>query len=345
MRLVAQGLIEPVGDVAEVARWLTCTQGQDHPGAMRSLALRTSGRRLQDVRSTYDAGQIVRGWPMRGTLFVTAAEDLEWITALTAEKMLGQAARRRAELGLDAAALDRAEEIARTALPGAGLSRSDLIARFGEAGLGTRDGRSYHLLSHLTQNGVICLGPMASETSTDQRFVLQEEWIPAPRRPDRADAVRELLVRYVRARGPVPLDDFCWWSKLGKVESRAALADVSDQLISIEVDGKAYLMPPDLPDRYAALRRRTAAPILLPGFDEIVLGYGDRRAVLTPAEEMKVVPGKNGVFKATVLHRGHAVGTWRRSRKTGEPVEVEPFTSLPPAVVTAVPRLTARLPQ
>ncbi|OLT39278.1 hypothetical protein BJF82_07655 [Kytococcus sp. CUA-901] len=59
-----------------------------------------------------------------------------------------------------------------------------------------------------------------------------------------------------------------------------------------------------------------------------------------------MVPGKNGMFKGTVLHKGHAVGTWRRPTRTGAPVAVEPFSprSLPAPVENALPRLTASLP-
>ena len=47
---------------------------------------------------------------------------------------------------------------------------------------------------------------------------------PGPYSPEeREEAVRELLRRYVAARGPVPVEDFCWWSKLTKAEARAAL--------------------------------------------------------------------------------------------------------------------------
>lgn len=350
MRLVAHGLIEPLPTPLDAARHLTCAQGQDLPGALTSLALRTTGRSLDEVRAAFDAGHLVRTWPMRGTLFVVPAEDAGWVRELTAAKVLQSTERRRVELGLDAATIDRAEAVARERLAGAvvgdpasGLVRAELLDAWQEAGLATDAGRGYHLLFHLALRGVLVQGPMAGK---EQRFVLAEEWVATPRTLEREEAVRELLRRYVAARGPVPVEDFCWWSKLTKAEARAALAGLSGELSSIEVDGRTHWMAPDLRDRYAEGQRATATPLLLPGFDEVVLGYGDRAAVLTPQEEQLVVPGKNGMFKGTVLHKGHAVGTWRRPTRTGAPVAVEPFSprGLPAPVENALPRLTASLP-
>lgn len=53
--------------------------------------------------------------------------------------------------------------------------------------------------------------------------------------------------------------------------------------------------------------------LVLPGFDEYLLGYRDRTLMLDPAHREAVVPGGNGVFQATVVHRGRVVGTWKRT--------------------------------
>lgn len=99
-------------------------------------------------------------------------------------------------------------------------------------------------------------------------------------------------------------------------------------------------------------RAATNVTLLLPRFDEIVLGYGDRSAVMTAEQEkLHVVPGKNGVFRPTVTNRGRALGTWTRSRRpakgaAGQTVEVTPFDPpLPKGVERALPRLTKALPR
>jgi hypothetical protein len=68
---------------------------------------------------------------------------------------------------------------------------------------------------------------------------------------------------------------------------------------------------------------------LLPGFDEHILGYGDRAPMVDAAYVDRIVPGNNGVFLATVTDAGRVVGTWKRTtgpRKLD--VRITPFTEL-----------------
>ncbi len=342
MRLLSQRLVEPLATPGEVVRHLTCVQGQDYPGSTTSIALRTRSRRLAEVREAYDAAEVVRSWPMRGTLFVVPAEDLGWMLGLTATKILRETTRRREELGLDDSALDRAEAVARTALAGGGLTRAALVEAWEEAGHPAGAGRGYHSLFHLALRGVICLGPTEGRA---QRFVLVEEWITSSRAPEPEAAVLEWFVRYARSHGPVPAADFRWWTKLLKRDLAPVLGPAREELEVLDVDGVEHWVDPEVVQRYADVRRSTAAPLLLPGFDELMLGYGDRRAVVTREEEAAVVPGGNGVFRATVVQAGRAVGTWRRPTRAGAPVVVEPFgTALPGPVERALPRLTRALP-
>lgn len=342
MRVLSQRLVDPMPDPAAVVRHLTCTQGQDYPGSTTSIALRTTSRRLADVRAAYDDGEIVRSWPMRGTLFVVAAEDLGWMLGLTSTKILRETTRRREALGLDTATLTTAETIALEALAGEGLTRGELLAAWEEAGLAPSAGRGYHLLFHLSLHGLICQGPTSGK---EQRFVLMEEWITSPRSLAGEEAVAEWFTRYVRSHGPVRAADFLWWTKLLKRDLAPVLAGAREELEVIEVDGVEHWVDPQVLARHAESSRPSAAPLLLPGFDELVLGYGDRRAVLDRAEEELVVPGRNGVFRPTVVSAGKAFGTWKRPTRRGAPVTVDPFgAALPAPLERALPRLTADLP-
>ncbi|WP_299520667.1 winged helix DNA-binding domain-containing protein [uncultured Serinicoccus sp.] len=279
---------------------------------------------------------------MRGTLFVVPAEDLGWMLGLTATKVLRGTTRRREELGLDDAALDRAEAVARTVLTGGGATRDALVEAWVQAGHPTAAGRGYHSLFHLAVRGVICLGPTEGRA---QRFVLAEEWITSSRALEPEAAVLEWFVRYVRSHGPVPAADFLWWTKLLKRDLAPVLGPACDELDVLDVDGVEHWVDPAVVERYAGARRATATPLLLPGFDELVLGYGDRRAVVTREEEAAVVPGGNGVFRPTLVQAGRALGTWRRPARAGAPVAVEPFgAALPGPVDRALPRLTRELP-
>lgn len=162
LRLVAQRVAGPgFASVADAVRWLTALQAQDFHSALTSVALRTTDRSRTDVQAALDAGEVVRSWPMRGTLHFVAAEDLSWMLELMTPRVLSAAASRRAQLSLDAADLERARDIAGEALAGGRrLSRAEVFSVWDAGGLSTAGQRGYHMLWHLAQTGLLCFGPV-----------------------------------------------------------------------------------------------------------------------------------------------------------------------------------------
>ena len=107
----------------------------------------------------------------------------------------------------------------------------------------------------------------------------------------------------------------------------------------LDVDGVEHLIDPATPDRLAACRDGgRAACSCCPGFDEFVLGYGDRSAVLDPEFADRIVPGGNGMFRPTVVHGGRIVGTWGwTGRGAKRAVTATPFTAFPDGVDGRIP--------
>jgi inactivated superfamily I helicase len=104
-------------------------------------------------------------------------------------------------------------------------------------------------------------------------------------------------------------------------------------------------MDPQTPDLLQTARTQAEGVLLLPGFDEFMLGYGDRRAQLDPAFADRIVPGGNGVFRHTVVSAGRVVGTWARTgRGAQRDITATPFTSFSPDVRAAIPQVYAALP-
>ncbi|MFK3979190.1 winged helix DNA-binding domain-containing protein [Micromonospora sp. NPDC050397] len=344
LRLVAQRLLGPRPATAtEVVRWLTALQAQDYPGALASVALRTTAGTRSTVESALDHGEVVRTWPIRGTLHLLAAEDLSWILGLTASRTLARAAGRRAQLGLEPDTLERARELTVEALAGGRrLCRDDLLGLWGGAGLATTGQRGYHLIWHLAQTATICFGPVRDG---EQMIVLVDEWIPRPRRPERDEALGELALRYFRGHGPATVADFTRWANLLAADVRTGLALARPVLARVEVDGVEYLMDPLTPDLLDAHRSAAGGVFLLPGFDEFVLGYRDRTAVLPAEFADHIVPGGNGVFRSTVVSDGQVVGTWARSgRGANRSLVATPFETFPAEVLDSLPTLHAAWP-
>ena len=344
-RLVAQRIAGPrTTTPAEAVRWLTAVQAQDYAGALTSVALRTRTRLRSEVVAALDSGDIVRSWPMRGTLHLTSGEDLPWMLRLLAPRVIKGSVARRVGLGLDEPQLEQARELTVAALSGGRrMRRADLLASWDEAGLDPSGQRGVHILRYLAMTGTVVFGPTAP--AGEQLLVLLDEWVPQPRHLERDEALCELAVRYFRSHGPALAADLAGWSGLTVGDTRTAVTLARPALATWDIDGAEYLLDPQTPDRLAVAGASAAGVFLLPGFDEFLLGYRDRSAQLDPADSHRIVPGGNGVFRPTVVSAGRVVGTWTRpSRGARQAFAATPFHEFSPHVESVLAELYAALP-
>ncbi|WP_106507760.1 winged helix DNA-binding domain-containing protein [Brachybacterium timonense] len=355
---------------AQVAHGFAAHQGQDLSGVVSSLALRSGGDAAA-VLTAFDRGEIVRGYPMRGTVFATSAATLPWLTQLCAGAPVRAAIKRRSSLGLTDEHVGRAGEIleelavpASTPGVGRGVTRAELFAAWEAAGVPTRGGCGYHLLVHHISTGTACYGPWRDG---DTAVVHAPTWLPSGSdlegtfHGDEHAALAELALRYFTSHGPASVRDLAWWSKLPMGRITAALAEASDRLESgwADAQGRLHADPakavasrgetlywrPGLAEEYAAREKETMRELLLPGFDELVLGYQDRLYLMDDERHARLVPGNNGVFKRTAVRRGEVVGIWSRAG-TGSRRRfvLDPVTPISPTQTSRFETLFARFP-
>ncbi len=292
---------------ADVVRRAVALQGQDLPAVLRAIAIRCRpGTKVAEVRAAFDAGELVRSWPMRGTLFATTPEQLATLLVFTAERIHQGAALRRQRLGLDDAVIAKARELLAAALAEQPLRRSEALELWEDNGIPTAAGRGYHLLMHLSVDGLAHWGGF---DGAEQLLTLSTTAAPA----DPEAALAGIVRAYVAARGPVTEADLAWWTKLPKTLLRRAAAAVDD-LVEVSIDGTpAWIIG-------EPAGAEPSGVTLVPGFDEWTLGYADRSLVASPAMLTALVPGGNGVFRPAVLADGVVVGTWRGG--SSSPVEL-----------------------
>ncbi len=84
---------------AEVAHWFGAMQAQDLASGLWSFGVRLPHLDLAGVEAAVESGEVLRTWPMRGTLHFVEASDARWLLALTGVRALAGAAARRAYLG------------------------------------------------------------------------------------------------------------------------------------------------------------------------------------------------------------------------------------------------------
>jgi len=320
----------------EIVAWLGGMQGQDYAGAKWSIGLRLPRATDADVERAIVERTILRTWPMRGTLHFVAAADVRWILALTSPGNIAGSARRRHNLELDEKTLARCRAVFIKALRGGKQkTRDELYALLQRAGISTDSQRGYHILWNSALHGLICF---AATRGKEQTFALLDEWVAPAKVKVRDEALAELALRYCASRGPVTLQDFIWWSGLSAADARAGLDAVKSDLVQEAADGRTYWMLPDV-----ASSKTQAQAFALPGFDEYLLGYKDRSAVLAAVHADKVCPGGNGVFAPTIVVDGQVVGTWKRSiGKSSVEVVAIPFAALNKAARRAFDEAAAR---
>lgn len=330
-RLQSLGLDAPTGEQlpqltspADVARHHLAMQAQDFAASQWAIGSRIPGVTRSDVLAAYDAGEVVRSWPMRGTVHVTAAEDMPWMLELLGTRALRGVQRRWDVLGIGERVLERAREVALELLRGGGrATRKQFAAALEEAGIDLTGQRAYHTVWYLAQTGTIVQGPT---TNGEQQLVLLDEWIPTPTRfGDRDDALAELGRRYLRAHAPARVADLAWWSSLGLRDCRAAFDAASDEFVPVRRgDDEVWVRR----EQVGAAVRPRATMLALAAFDEHLLGYRVRDEVVDADHAHLVDPGRNGVFRWTLVDRGRVVATWKRTKRARKVViDVTPFAT------------------
>ena len=342
LRLVAQGVVGSRRETPERAvRRLLCLQAQDYWSGVASVALR-SGTSIAAVEATLNAGTVVRGWPLRGTLHLVGASDLGWLRELLAGRELAAAARQEARLGIDSHVLGSAERIAVEALSSRGPStRAELTAAWQASGIDTSSQRGYHLIWHLAHTGTVLFGPVRNG---QQLLALAGQQIHAPSGLTREEALETLARRYFASHGPATPADLARWANLTIADTRLAVAAARPHLAVLTVDDAEYLLGPDTRDELARCRKQAREVIVLPGFDEMLFGYRDRTPTLPDDRSARVFPHRNGIPSCTVIVDGQVAATWRRpAKRAGEISEITPLVPLTEQIIRSAARKTAAL--
>jgi hypothetical protein len=320
----ANQLIQAPGGASpeDVASRLGALQGQDTLGSLWAIGLRLTEATEASVEQEVACGGLIRTWPMRGTLHLVPARDAAWMLSLLGPRAISQAAGRSRALGLDDAAFARARTLVSDALAGGQCrSRQELYDLLDAGGVSSEGQRGQHVIRRLAQEGLICHGPRDGKQPA---LGLLAERVPDAVQMPREVALAEFARRYFTSHGPATVQDFMWWSGLTAVDARAGLASAADNLIECTVGRTSYWTSPE------ALDAPTWPSVdLLPAFDEYLLGYRDRDAVLDPAFAQHICPGSNGMFMPMIVIDGRVEGIWKRTlRARSVVVTPNPFRRL-----------------
>ena len=303
-RLRNQRLVGPPFTKPEDAvSWLVAVQSQDYAGAKWAIGQRTAGATEADLDRLFDEGAILRTHVMRPTWHFVRPADIRWLLALTAPRVRAILARDDGTLELDRSVRARCSRLLESALRGGkSFTRAEITELLGANGIPCRGRRLAHLLAHAELDALICSGPRRGKQFTYALF--DERAAPAKPLP-RDEALALLVRRYFSSHGPAIVRDCAWWSGLRMADVKVGIEAARPRLEQLTVEGTTYWL-----GDWAEGRSRSPLAHLLPNYDEYLIAYAERSALLDPALGPEV--DSQLIFSNVVVVEGRVVGTWRR---------------------------------
>ena len=304
-------------------RHLGAIQAQDYQQGLWAIGARIPGTTLVQIEQAITERQILRTWPMRGTIHFVPAEDAKWMVKLMAPRVISAQAARRRQLNLSDDLVNGYGHIVKQLLKGGrALTRKELLLHMQEQGIETANQRGIHILWELAATGLICFGSYQGKQPT---FVLLDEWVPHSRELHYSEGLQEITLRYFSSHGPATIKDFATWTRLPIKDIKAALAAIGPKLEQIQLGGQEYWLSKGVKTSPGL----SSGVHLLSAFEEYMLGYKDRSAVLDLAHANKVVPGGNGIFFPIIVVDGQIRGTWKRTKYARKSViTLQPFSKM-----------------
>lgn len=299
-------VLPSAGQTAEqaVAR-LGAVQAQDFNMGLMAVGLRSKASAAM-VEAALSAGTLVRLHIMRPTWHLVAAEDLRWLMELTAARVAGAAVTGYKQTGLTPDIRAQARKVIERALRDGPRTRDEIMESLADAEFAVDGLRSVHYMMDAELALLVCNGPRRGKAIT---YDLVDRRIPASTPVGRDEALARLALRYIRGHGPATDRDLSWWSGLTLADVRAGLQANRPALAAASYEGTEVWFDPEGPLAGVHGFR------WLPAYDEALVAFADRSAVLNAAYKDTVMTG-NGIFNPVIVHNGHVVGTWKRQEKS-----------------------------
>jgi hypothetical protein len=291
----------------EVVEFLCGLQSQQTHDPYIALWTRLNGFHHEDLTRLITDKTLLRATTMRGTLHLHTVGDMVGIRALVQPFLSAQWQSnflKRFGSENKAAALKAGIKLIDKEPMTSGKLGNDLKVKYPTA-------EPIALQTLVALHETLIQIPPTRVWGSGHAPVLQriEKWLPDAPRPSLS---RETLVqRYLAAFGPASINDMQTWCRLTKLS--AEFKRIENELVTFEdEDGRVLYDLPDAPRPDGD----TPAPVrFLPLYDNVYLGYDDRRRMLSPATAH--LGNMFQAFKPAVLIDGQINAGWAIEYKKG----------------------------
>ena len=308
IRLLNQQLVSPqFSDPAEVVSRLGAVQAQEYRLMRWAVAMRTKRPSAKAFKKAFDNGNIIRLHLMRGTWQLVSKEDYWWMLDLCAPKAIAVTKGWMHSNKIDIPEeeyLKIREILIQTAADKGSVTKEDFVEALTARGITIDDHRlSYHIrMGELT--GTLCSGDLLPMKAS---YALSEQKIgPRPAKTDRDESLILFAKKYFRSRQPATLEDFVWWSGLNINDCRKGIELLGDYLHLEKWKGRTFYLTDDC--RTRGFRKNQY--LLIPPYDEYLIGYKSRDIVLQPEFSHKA-HNNSGIFQPIIAKDGIICGNWK----------------------------------
>ena len=306
IRLLNQQLAAPqFSDPAQVVSHMGAIQAQEYRMMRWAVAMRTRKPSARAFKAAFDDGRIIRLHLMRGTWQLVSADDYWWMLDLCAPKAIavirGWMSSNRISIP-EKEQMDIRDILAQTAADKGSVTKEDFVQALDERDIRMDAHRlSYHIrMAELT--GTLCSGDLLPMKAT---YALTADKVGPRNAIDRDEALMRFARNYFRSRQPATLEDFVWWSGLNIGDCRRAIALLGNSIRAVKWKGREFYLTDDCRTRGF----RTGKCLLIPPYDEYLIGYKSRDIVL-PTEHTHRAHNNSGIFQPIIAHDGIICGNW-----------------------------------
>ena len=311
IRLLNQQLICPQFDKPEeVVNHMGAMQAQEYRLMRWAVAMRTKRPSAKAFKKAFDNGQIIRLHLMRGTWQLVSAEDYWPLLELCSAKALAviKGWMSSNKISIHEEEVKRIREIlVQTAADKGSVTKEDFVEALAEKDIHMDDHRlSYHI-RYAELSGTLCSGDLLPMKAT---YALVSDKVKNRVKMDRDEALAMLARKYFQSRQAATLEDFVWWSGLNVNDCRRGIEILGDYL-HVETHGRASLPRREFyyTDDCRTRGFRKGKYLLIPPYDEYLIGYKSRDIVLSPDYRHKA-HNNSGIFQPVIAHDGIICGNW-----------------------------------
>lgn len=305
-RLTSQQMISTdLNTAMGLVKWFGAVQAQEYAQTKWGLGLRLSGSKDSDIEAAFISGNILRTHVLRPTWHFVSAEDIHWLLALTAPRVHAANAYMYRKLELDNALFHTCNDLIVKCLEGNKYrTRDDINETFRQHKIVAQGHRLSYIMMQAELDGIICSGPRQGNQFT---YTLLEERVPKHKPKSREEALPALTQRYFQSRGPATVKDFSTWSGLTLSDCKKGVDMLQPDLEKHVIEKETYYSGPLHSMDKEDLRRIQ----LLPIYDEFIMGYKNRDAILEYHKSIHPKPAFR--FDNTIVAEGQIIGNWKRT--------------------------------